>query len=605
MDNKYFSPWGGRTNLGYTQAVAPVAVSANNAAGQSIAALAGGLANVARGYSDNYGSYANAASKFTNAGLDGMSGIGNNYSQNYGALSGGLTGLAGTATQGLGGLGDGYTKNYGAYGSTLGSLGNSSALALQGLSQGLSGLGQSQSGAYGAYSGALGNVANAMSTEASNLYGANSQAEIARQTALGNLGVASLGAYGGIGNSALNAWSQNQQAYNKSLADINAANQAGMSQYGQSRNTGLGQMAAAYSDLGSKLGTASTSPSTSFTIGDGGGTGVGGDSGFLATGPDGQIASGQYTSPPTLGGGLGMTASGTKTADTRQLQALGAPAYAGLNTLGNQMMANDVTNSMNYNSRDAVDRLDAQQYSSRSMPSDIMSQALSGLQSLGRDAYDQSRSGMNQYYATQNDPAKRTDYSGVLGQLASGYNTSAANLNDLARDTTGAFGSTGNRLDSFANSAGSGYREANDNIRALTTPIVDLAYGMASPLWPGFDAANKNVGALVPWLNNLIVNNTLPSELGAKMTESNSNLTNAMGFLNNSVGGLWDRSVGNTGAMKSAMQNQREQWAIDDAGKARQAASAAEQKRKMDAFRSQWADEVNSGQRSPGMYGRR
>jgi hypothetical protein len=82
-------------------------------------------------------------------------------------------------------------------------------------------------------------------------------------------------------------------------------------------------------------------------------------------------------------------------------------------------------------------------------------------------------------------------------------------------------------------------------------------------------------------------------------------LNTGYGTANSQVNDLFNRSLGNTQFFKSPLQNQLDQHAAEDAVAARQAASAAAQKRKMDAFLSSWADEVNSGQRSPGTYGRR
>ena len=82
-----------------------------------------------------------------------------------------------------------------------------------------------------------------------------------------------------------------------------------------------------------------------------------------------------------------------------------------------------------------------------------------------------------------------------------------------------------------------------------------------------------------------------------------ANLNQGYSTANSQVNDLFNNSLGKTEFFKSPLQNQQDQYAVEDANAARQAAAAEVQKQKMDAFRSQWAAEVNSGQRSPGMYG--
>lgn len=351
--------------------------------------------------------------------------------------------------QGLGQQGNAYASAYNGYAGGMAGLGQSASQGLGYLGQGLTGLGNAQAGAYGAYSQGLGNVANSIGQERSNFYNSNSVAEAARQAALGNIGTASLSAYGGAANNALQAWAQNQLAYNNALAGLGTANQTSLSQLGQSRNAALGNLGGAYADLGGKTAAASVLGNLNFS--------APGGSGFRATGPSGEIASGTYDGGAPGAGGLGAS----------QLQDVAAPAYAGLSGLQSNLMASDISDSMNRNYTDGMDRLDAQHYSSRAMPSQMLGQTLSGLLSLGRDAYGQVRGGMDQFYATQNDPRNRGDYSGILQALGAGYGTVRSDLNQSRGDMMSGYRDMGDRLDRYGDQMKEGYGEANKNIGSV------------------------------------------------------------------------------------------------------------------------------------------
>jgi hypothetical protein len=227
--------------------------------------------------------------------------------------------------------------------------------------------------AYGAYSQGLGGVADAMSKERSNWYGANAMAESARQTAASNIGAAGLGAYGSASNSAQQAWAANQAAYMKSAADMQAANQAALSGYGTGRNANLAALggASALAGLGGPAG------------------------GFNATGVGGQIASGSY------GGGYGGGSSALLDSLRRDIGTgdggIGAQADAGRR------------------------QIDSAYQASMYAPQSMLRDTYSGLSSLAGQGLDASAAGMNQFYAAQNDPGNRADFSGVLGGLNAGY----------------------------------------------------------------------------------------------------------------------------------------------------------------------------------------
>lgn len=278
------------------------------------------------------------------------------------------------------------------------------------------GFGQSLANMYGANAGALGNLATARANFAGNQAGANAMAEAARQGALGNMGVAALGAYGGAANSAMGAWAQNQQGYNRSLADMYMANQNAMAQLGATRNTSLAQLGSPYSQMGigGVLAGALGSPASG---------------GFQASGPGGAIASGSYSSPPAGGSSRGGDMRG---------------AYAGIDSLRDSLNSPAYLDAMRGQMESGADRLDAQQYSSRGMPGQMLGQTLSGLMSLGRQGYDQLRGGMNQFYGNQpsyNDSdlfgSINSNFGGARGDLNAGFSGTQGALRGLFDDSVG------------------------------------------------------------------------------------------------------------------------------------------------------------------------
>jgi hypothetical protein len=287
-----------------------------------------------------------------------------------------------------------------------------------------SNVGQGMPAAYGAYAGGLGNIGTAMANERSNFYTSNAITEAARQGALGNMATAGLSAYGGAANSALGAWAQNQASYNDAMSKLGVANQQGLSAYGSSRNSALGQLGSAYSGLGGRLAAAGALQGLNFNFG--GSEGGGNAGGFSAYGPEGQIASGGYGS-----GGSGGSWGGGAQFGSNDFSRYADPAYAGLGSLQTNLMAGDITAGMNNNLQDGYNRLDMQHATSRAMPSQMLGQTLAGLMQLSDRGYGESRGGMDQYYKTQNDPANRADYSGILDRMTTGYDKVSSQLADL------------------------------------------------------------------------------------------------------------------------------------------------------------------------------
>lgn len=332
--------------------------------------------------------------------------------------------------------GPGTAKEYGvaalgALGDIFGGMPGAQAQGFQGYSQGLAGLGSAYANNYGAYAAGLGNVAQAQGNAESNKYGSRAMAEAARQGALGNIGTAALGAYGSAANSAMSAWAQNQMAYNKSLSEMQQANQQGLSNYGVSRNTALGGLAGAYGQAGGQLGAASAVGDVSATFSDGGFNAYGG---FNASGNPSQIASGSYGSPSG-----GFYGSVSRTSDGSAVPGIATQTFGGLDQTRQSMMAGDITGALMRDADLGRRQLDNQHYSSRGMPADMMDQALGGLLTLSRDGYGSSGLGMNQFYdsverAEAADRFTGPDYSTIMGGLASGFQQSGNQITGLRGD---------------------------------------------------------------------------------------------------------------------------------------------------------------------------
>ena len=278
---------------------------------------------------------------------------------------------------------------------------------------------------YGGYAGGLSSAAQAMANERGSFYGANAMAEAARQGAVSNMGSSALGAYGSASNAAQGAWAANQQAYNKAASDMHVANQGAMSNYGVSRNNALGGLGSSYADMTGRLAGADAVSNMSFGMGGGGG---GGGGGFSASGPGGQIASGSYGGGGD--GGFSMSGGGSR-GSGGSLGSLAGQGYGGLNQLQGNLMAQDITGRMDAGAAAGRGQIDAQHYSSREMPKEMLGQTLSGLMTLGDQGYRASSGGMNQFYATQNDPRNRADFSSVLNGLGAGYRNTGSQIDTL------------------------------------------------------------------------------------------------------------------------------------------------------------------------------
>jgi hypothetical protein len=292
---------------------------------------------------------------------------------------------------------------------------------------------------YGAYSAGLSSLAQAKANERSNWYGANAMAEAARQGTMGNIGSSMLGAYGGIGNSALAAWAQNQTAYNKAASEMHTANQMGMSQYGQSRNSALGQLGSAYGDVSRGLGGAAAVGDLSANFGGSFGGGGGGGSGFSASGPGGGIASGSFGGGGG-GGGDGFFGSINRRTDNSMLPGVASGVFGGMGGVNSSLMDKDLPNRLDRGADLGRQQIDDQHYSSRMMPSMMMGQAAGDIANLGGMGIGASMAGMNQFYGAQTDPRNRANFDGVLSGLNSGFNSTRGDIRGLYDNSIGRSG---------------------------------------------------------------------------------------------------------------------------------------------------------------------
>jgi hypothetical protein len=337
-----------------------------------------------------------AAGNAAAARASSQGGIVESENQARGLIGGSQAEAAGNAAQGYyGGLGNAFAGMYGGMGTAeAGRFG-----ALGGLATAMA---QDNANRYGAYAAAEGNRQTAMANEAAARYGAYGMAEVARQTAFGNLGSAALGAYGSTANQALQAWSQNQQAYNNALAQMQGSSQSAMSGLGQSRNAALGQLGSAYSSAGTGLGAASAVGDLSASFGGNSG------GGFNAYDPTGTVASGNP-------GGGGFYGNVNRSSSSSTTPGMAGATFGGLASVGQNLMAQDISGALQDNASRGLDSLSDQHYSSRMMPSQMQRQTFADMLMMGDQYIAPTMAGMNQFYANAN--YNRPDFASGMNQF--------------------------------------------------------------------------------------------------------------------------------------------------------------------------------------------
>jgi hypothetical protein len=322
------------------------------------------------------------------SGFDGtfISPWGSNTATEYAtAIGGALAQAPAQFAQTKGQMYDSYQKGYGSY------------------NQGLGGLGQSFAQNYAAMAGGLGGLANALGNTWNNAQANNqaaSAAEAARQAAVSNLGTAAMANYGNVAGAGLQAWAQNQNGYQRSLADMNVGNQNAMSQLGIGRYNalaGLGKSGAAM-QVGRDVSAALPGLAGNGMGGYGYGGGMGGSEGYrMLDGLRGDINSGA------------------------ELAALDRNYYAGQRSLN------------------------ADQAMARSMPRTMVNDARSALMDFNRMNLGASSMGMNQFYdyASRNNtsrPGQEIPTDSLLGALAGGYSDSAKRISGVQSDMKSGWG---------------------------------------------------------------------------------------------------------------------------------------------------------------------
>lgn len=374
-----------------------------------------------------------------------------------------------------------------AYPQSMASLYNSASQAFGSYGQGLAGQSQAQASNYGSYANALSNLAQNYTNQASARYGANAMAEAARQGAVGNIGSSALGSFGQLGGQAMQAWAANQQAYNKALSDTASANQYATSQLGSSRNSALGNLGGAYAQAAAGLSPATLASDIALQFSDGGGGGGYGGGGLNLSGPDGSIGSGSYGGGG-YGGGGGMNFSGTKTVRPGNIDGIVNQTYGGLNNILGSLNDDRYGGTLSGNYDRAMGQLDAQHYSSRNMPSQMMNQGLQGLLQLGDQAYGNSGRGMDQFYRAQETAGGGESYSALARLLASnigsGYRDSSKRVSDNTAALTGGWKDNRAQFDSSLVNVGNMMPDQESN-NPLQGQLNDLRSRMANNVMYG------------------------------------------------------------------------------------------------------------------------
>jgi len=293
----------------------------------------------------------------------------------------------------MGGMYDSYNKGYGTYNQGLGSLGNSYAQNYAAMANGIAGT-----------ANALGNTWN--NAQSGNQ--AVSSAEAARQVAISNLGTAAMANYGNVAGLGMQAWAQNQQGYQRSLADMTSANQGAVSSLGQSRNNALAGLGKSASALGIGGAVSSTIPGLGQSLG----SGIAGS-----------------------GGGGGYDSSGIG----RGYQAIDDLRGDVNRTYDYGQLAGGFNRGMN--------SLNADQAIAREMPRTMTKDAYDALRDFNVLNLGASTSGMNQFYDFSRDSMENSNRPGqaiptgsILEALAGGYTDSANRISGVQGDMRSGWG---------------------------------------------------------------------------------------------------------------------------------------------------------------------
>lgn len=427
-----------------------------------------------------YGSQANAQAQAHSANqsvnqqrLAGQAGILQTIYSQPGQFAGALAQAGGNSAQAAG---------YGAQGM---------GQAAQGMGQAAQGMGLAAQGYAGLGQG-YGSIAQAMGNERSNFYGANAMAEAARQAGLANQGAAGLGAYGNASTAAQQTQAMQTTAYMKALSDMMAANQAGITGLGQANQSAVaGLGAAGQNALGgfgqasqgaagaigaAGQGAASKVGSAQMVTGALGGL-LGGDGSFQATGVNGPIASGSYTGAGPGGFNFSSTTDASAIGMPREMMGNSLNDLAARDAAYRQQFAATQDQGMGQLERGHGANLGAMMggndayrqqlgqgfFSQAGQPRAILNDSLRGIQGLMGQGMGAQNYGMNQFYATQNDPRNRGNYNPMLA----GINQLGGQLGGAIGQIGGIAGQIGGVAGSIGNMARAGMRESGNTASSI------------------------------------------------------------------------------------------------------------------------------------------
>jgi hypothetical protein len=339
---------------------------------------------------------------------------GANTAKEYATAVGGQLARAPSEFAGVkGGMYDSFNKGYSSYNQALGSLGNSYAQNYAALASGTAGL-----------ANALGNTWN--NSQSNNQ--AASAAEAARQAAVANLGTAAMANYGNVAGQGLQAWAQNQQGYQRSLADMTTGNQAAVSQLGVGRFNAL--------------------------------AGLGKSGAAMSVGRDVAAAL------PGLTGSAGTPGSFPGGAD-----------YGMLNGLRDDINNNRELNSLNDNFRGSVDRLEADQAIARNTPRTMVNDARAALMDFNKLNLGASATGMDQFYDFSREsmrnnyrPGQAIPTGSLLDALAGGYTDSANRIGTVQDDLNSGWSDSKNIYNSSTADVNSLFDRTIGNMGVFASP---------------------------------------------------------------------------------------------------------------------------------------
>lgn len=304
-----------------------------------------------------------------------------------------------------GGMYDSFNKGYGTYNQGLASLGNSYATN------------------YAAMAGGIGGLANALGNTWNNAQANNqaaSAAEAARQAAVSNLGTAAMANYGNVAGQGLQAWAQNQNGYQRALADMNVGNQNAVSQLGVGRYNAL--------------------------------------SGLGKSGAAMQVGRDVSSALPGV-----FAAAGTPGSPSGTPGAYGDSGFGMLNSLRGDINNGRELSSLNANFERGMGSLNADQALARNMPRTMVGDARDALMDFNKMNLGASSSGMDQFYnfaresqANTFRPGQEIPTGSLLDALAGGYTDSANRISGIRSDMT------------------SGWRDARNTYNSSTAGVNDL-----------------------------------------------------------------------------------------------------------------------------------